>query len=62
MAGRQGGRERGRGSRRYSMVACLRHLTVDHASLSRQATLPTPHRETSNIWALFTFLPYITLK
>ena len=44
----------------YSFVACLDHLTFDHASLSRRSTVPTPNRDTSNIWALITLLPYIT--
>ena len=35
----------------YSFVACLSHLTVDHASLSRRSTVPAPNRDTSNIWA-----------
>ena len=33
----------------YSFVACLSHLTIDHASLSRRSTVPTPIRHTSNI-------------
>ena len=33
----------------YSFVACLRHLTSDHASLVRRNTVPTPDRGTSNI-------------
>ena len=44
----------------YSFVACLSHLTIDHASLSRRSTVPTPNRDTSNIWALMTLLPYTT--
>ena len=32
-------------------VACLRQLTIDHASLSRRSTDPTPNRDTSNISA-----------
>ena len=38
----------------YSFVACLSHSTIDHASLSRRSTVPTPNRDT-NIWALITF-------
>ena len=30
----------------YSFVACLSHLTIDHASLSRRSTVPTPIVET----------------
>ena len=44
----------------YSSVACPSHLTIDHASLSRQGTVPTSNRGTANIWALVTLLPYIT--
>ena len=39
----------------YPFVACLSHLTIDHASLSRRDTVPTPNRDTSNIWALISF-------
>ena len=44
----------------YSFIACLSHLIIDHASLSRRSTVPTPNRDTSNIWALTTLFPYIT--
>ena len=50
----------GGGGMGYSFVACLSHLTVDHASLSRQSTVPTPNRDTSNIWALVTLFPHST--
>ena len=40
------------GGRAYLFVACLSRLTIDHASLSRRSTVPTPNRDTSNIWAL----------
>ena len=33
----------------YFSVACLSHLTIDHASLSRRSTVPTPNGDTSNI-------------
>ena len=36
----------------YSFVACLGHLIVRHASLSRRSTVPIPNRDTSNMWAL----------
>ena len=49
------------GGRAYSFVACLGHLTIDHASLARRSTVPTANRDTSNIWALITLLPYITV-
>ena len=40
------------------VVACLSHLTIDHESLLRRSTVPTPNRDNSNIWALITLLPY----
>ena len=46
--------------RGYPFVACLSHCTIDHAPLSRRRTVPTPNRDTSNIWALITFFPCIT--
>ena len=52
-----------RGGGAYSFVACcLSHLTIDHAFLSRRSTVPTPNRDTSNIWALITLFPYNTLN
>ena len=51
--------EGGRGGR-YSFVAYLSNLIVDHAYLSRWSTVPTPSRDTFSIWALVTLLPYIT--
>ena len=36
----------------YSFVDRLRHLTIDHASLSRRGTVPPSNRDTSNISAL----------
>ena len=47
----------------YSFVACLSHLTIPlttHASLSRRSTVPTPNRDTPDIRALITLLPYTT--
>ena len=39
-------------------ICCLLcHLTIDHASLSRRSTVPTPDRGTSNIWAFITLFP-----
>ena len=55
--------ERGGGMLRggvSSFVARLSHLSIDHASLSRRSTVPTPNRDTSNIWALITIVPCIT--
>ena len=43
----------------YSFVACVRHWIIDHASLSRRSTVPTPNRETSNIWAIISFFPHV---
>ena len=56
--GRGGGGEGGRGA--YSFVACLSHLTNEHASLSRRGIVPSPNRDTFNIWALVALSPYIT--
>ena len=42
----------GGGKEAYSFVACLSHLTIDHASLSRRNTVPSPptiNRDTSNV-------------
>lgn len=33
----------------YSFVACLDHLTINHASISRRSTATTSKRDTSNI-------------
>ena len=30
----------------YSFVACVSHLTIDHASISRRSTVPTSNRDT----------------
>ena len=35
---------RRRGGGAYSFVACLSSLAVDHASLSRRSTAPTPNK------------------
>ena len=43
-----------------SFLVCLSQLTVDHASLSRQSTVPTPNRDTFDIRALITLFPYVT--
>ena len=51
-----------RGEAGYSFVACLSPSTIDHASLSRRSTVPTPNEDASNIWALTAFFQYITLK
>ena len=39
--------DRARAGGVYSFVACLSRLTIDHASLSRRSTVPTPSRDTS---------------
>ena len=46
-------------ARGCSFVACLSHLTIDHASLSRRSTGPTPNRHLQH-WAPITLLAYIT--
>ena len=43
------------GGGRTRLLLTLSHLTLDHASLSRRSTVPTPNRDTANIWALITF-------
>ena len=40
----------------YSFIGCVSHLTIDHASLSRRSTVPTPFRGTSIFWVLSTVL------
>ena len=44
----------------YSFVACLinSYLGIDQAPFSKRSTVPAPNRDTSNIWALITLLPY----
>ena len=54
MLGRRGG-----GS---SFVACLGHVTVDHASISRRSTVATPNIDTSNVCVLSKFIPYVASK
>lgn len=44
----------------YSFVACLDLLAIDHSSLLRRNTVPTPDRGVSNILLLITVLPYVT--
>lgn len=46
----------------YSFVACLSRSTIDHASLYRLTTVPTPARVASKIQVLSNFRPYITQK
>ena len=46
----------------YSFVACLSHLTIDHASLSRRSTVPTPIRDLHHLGAHDVFFPYVTLE
>ena len=53
--------EVGRGA--YSFVACLSHLTIDHASPSGRSTVPTPNGNTSkHLGAHFVFFPYMKSK
>lgn len=51
------------GAGEYLLIACRRHLTTDHASLSRRNTVPTPinNRDKSNIWALI-YVSFNTLR
>ena len=58
--GRSEGAERkGRGGERtYSFVACLCQLTIDHASLSRPTTVPTPNRYPQHMGAHYIFSAY----
>ena len=46
----------------YQFVACLSHLTIDHASQSSRSTVPISRGDNPNIWALITFLPHILRK
>lgn len=40
----------------FSYVFCVTHVVIDHVSLSRRGTVPTPKRDnTSNIWARIIF-------
>ena len=48
------GHSRERGGCSFS--CCPFHLTIDHTSLSRRSTVPTPNRDTSNVRALSVFL------
>ena len=43
----------------YHLLLALSRWTIDHASLSRRSTVPTPNRDLSNVWALSTFIPFI---
>ena len=54
--GGRGGKSRGH------LLLALSHLTIDHASLSRRSTVPTPNRDTSNDWALITPFLHILHK
>ena len=50
---RGGGGVGGWGGAKGSFVACLSHLTIDHASLSTRSTVSTRNSDTSNTWVLF---------
>ena len=43
------------GGRAYSVVACLGHLTIDHASLARRSTVPTANRHLQHLGAQYAF-------
>ena len=45
-----------------SFVACLSHLTIDHASLPGRSTVRTLSRDTVNLWALIALFPYSANK
>ena len=45
-----------------SLIDWLSRLTIDHASLSKRGTVPTPNRHPPNIWAPSTLFPYFTCK
>ena len=53
----------GGGGGGYLFVACLSHLAIDHASLSRRSTVPIPnkHLQHPTFGALGTLVPCITL-
>ena len=53
-------RQGGRGGGAYAFVAGLSHLAIDHVSFSRRSIVPTPNRDTSNIWALIVFFVIFT--
>ena len=43
-----------------SFAACLSHLTIDYAALSRRSTFLTfTGDDTSNIWVITAFLPCV---
>ena len=43
-----------------SFVACLSHLTIDHASLSRRGTAPTPNINLQHLGAHYASSIYYT--
>ena len=46
----------------YSCVACLCHFNIDHASLARRGTVPTPDRDSSqHLGAYYAFPVYVVL-
>ena len=58
--GREGGREGGGGGGGgggVPIAACLSHVTVEHASLSRRSTVHIPNRDASNIGKISKFVP-----
>ena len=42
-------------TRMRSSVAFVRRFTINHGSLSRWTTVPTPNGESSNVWAFIAF-------
>ena len=52
------GAEAGGGRGGHSFVACLSHLTIDHASLSRRAPFLLLTETPTFIWGLITSMPW----
>ncbi|CAN0488655.1 unnamed protein product, partial [Laminaria digitata] len=53
----------GGGGGRTHLLLALSRLIIDRAPLSRRSTVPTPNRDTSNIWVLVAFSPpHVLLK
>ena len=48
-----------RGGGVLSCAAALSHFTIDHASLARRSTVPTPSKDTPNIWTRLLFVHVI---
>ena len=55
--GRSGTRAEESERRGGSISAGLSNLTIDHASISRRSTVPSPSQDISSIWAFLMVLP-----